>query len=289
MSRPIEDLLFKIENFASFDTTAFSIAYESDRKYIFFCKTVAGDSQPTQAFVYNQFTNAWTRWERNSTCGIVLANKLYYGDEDGKVFQERKDFSLSDYQDDEYPITITSSTGLTVNYTGSASVVEGMVLKQGSLEATVTAFSTGVLTVDVVKAWSNASATLYEPIFCEMEWAQESGGNPGVLKRFREITLIMRDSSFRSLDIGFTTNFALVPEYTTVEAELEGGWGSFPWGSLPWGGGSAAKPVPIRTYVPLEKARGMWMYLRVRSEKAKTNFAISGASIIYSPMSERFV
>lgn len=289
MSRPIEDLLFKIENFSSFDTTAFSIAYESDRKYIFFCKTVAGDSQPTQAFVYNQFTNAWTRWERNATCGIVLSNKLYYGDEDGKVFQERKDFSLSDYQDDEYAITITSSLNYTVNYTGTASVVVGMVLKQGSLEATVTDFSTGVLTVDAIKSWSNAAATLYEPIFCEMEWAQESGGNPGILKRFREITLIMRDSSFRSLDIGFTTNFALVPEYTTVDAQLEGGWGSFPWGSLPWGGGSAAKPVPIRTYVPLEKARGMWMYLRVRSEKAKTNFAISGASIIYSPMSERFV
>lgn len=289
MSRPIEDLLFKIENFFNFDTSAFSIAYESDRKYIFFCKTVAGDAQPTQAFVYNQFTNAWTRWERNATCGLVLENKLYYGDANGNIYQERKDFTLSDYQDEEFNITITSSSGVTVNYTGTAAVVAGMLLKQGSVEGTVVSFAPGVLTVDAVKTWANSAAILYEPIFCEMEWAQESGGNPGVMKHFREITLIMRDSSFRTLDIGFTTNFALVPEYVEVASELEGGWGSFPWGSLPWGGGSSVKPVPIRTYVPLEKSRGMWMYLRVRSTKAKTNFAISGASIIYSPMSERFV
>jgi hypothetical protein len=289
MSRPIEDLLFKIENFNSFDTTSFSVAYESDRKYIFFCKTVSGDSQATQAFVYNQFTNAWTRWERNATAGTVLDSQIYLADLTGQVYQERKDFSLTDYQDEEYAITITSSSGLVVNYTGTVTPTIGMLLKQGSLEATVTAIGSGSITVDTIVAWANSSATLFAPIVCEMEWAQESAGNPGVLKHFREVTLIMRDSSFNSIDIGFSTNLDLIPEYVTIDSELAGGWGTFPWGSLAWGGGSGVKPIPIRTYIPLEKARGSWIYLRVRSTKAKANFAISGVSLIYSGMSSRFV
>jgi hypothetical protein len=289
MSRPIEDILFRIERFTDFDSTAFSIAYESDRKFIFFCKTVSGDEYPTQAFVYNQFTNAWTRWERNATCGIVLDAMAYLADADGNVYQERKNFDLDDYTDEEYAITITSSSGTTVNYTGTASVEVGSLLKQSTLEATVVSYSSGVLVVDEDLAWTAAAATLYSPINCEIEWVQQSGGNPGILKRFREVTLIMRDSSFRTIDMGFATNFATVPEYVTIESVLLGGWGAFAWGGLPWGGGSSTKPLPIRTYVPVEKARGSWMYLRVRSDKAKSNFAISGASIIYTPMSERFI
>lgn len=290
MSRPIEDQLFQIENFTSFQDTAFSIAYESDRKYVFFCKTSAGDLFPSQAYVYNQFTNAWTRWTRDATFGLVLNNRIYYSSPDGYIFEERKDFNISDYQDDELPITITSSSGTTINYTGSTDPEAGWIVRQGVLESTVVSVpSAGVIEVEDTLAWSNGAALIIEPIECLLEWAQESCGNPGILKHFRETTLIMRDSSFKKLEIGYTTNFDLIPEYVEITPDFEGGWGTFPWGSLPWGGGTTAKPVPIRTYVPLEKRRGSWIYLRVRSTTAKTNFAISGVSLIYTTMSERFV
>jgi hypothetical protein len=288
MSRPIEDTLFKIQNFTDFSTTVFGISYESDRKYILFMKSLSGDANPTQAFVYNQFTNAWTRWEKNASAGFVFDGKIYLGYPTGFVHEERKDYQLTDYQDDEFPITITSSSGTIVNFTGATATI-GMLLKQASTAATVkTVLSATSIELDEVKTWTNTSATLIEPIECVMEWAQESCGNPGILKRFVETTLLMRDSSFKEIQIGYSTNLSLTPEFSTVEPNFEGEWGTFPWGSLPWGGGSSNKPVPVRNYVPLEKGRGSWVYLSVKSNQAQNNFAISGVSLIYVPMTERF-
>ena len=289
MGRPIEDILLKTQTYTNFNTSSFSISYESDRRFIFFTKTVAGDLYPTNAYCYNIFTNSWTRWEINATTGYVLNDVLYLADPDGYIRKERKDYSLTDYQDNEYTITITSSSGTQVNYTGSITPIVGMLLKQGTLESYVESIGSGYVVVEDDLSWSAASATLYEPIECEIEWSQQSCGNSGLLKHFRETTIIMRDSSFDSIDVGYSTNLDLIPEYTTINSELEGGWGSFPWGSLPWGGGTSNKPVPIRTYIPLEKSRGSWIYIRVRSTKTKQNFAICGVSLIYSTMSERFV
>jgi hypothetical protein len=121
-----------------------------------------------------------------------------------------------------------------------------------------------------------------------MEWAQESCGNPGILKRFVETTLLMRDSSFKEIQVGYSTNLSLTPEFSTSTPIFEGQYGEEPWGLFPWGGGSSNKPVPVRNYVPLEKGRGSWIYLSVKSQQAQNNFAISGVSLIYVPMTERF-
>lgn len=292
MSRPIEDVLFEVDNFNSFEDTAFSIAYESDRKYIFFCKTIQGDATATQAFVYNQFTNAWTRWEISASFGLVVNNKIYYASPDGYVYEERKNFNINDYQDETLTGNILTASTTTLTISGVTPVL-GMEITQGSLETIVTrVVSVGVTSTIEVQddlAWAISTATFAKPIDCEIEWAQESCGNPGILKHFRETTLIMRDTSFDRIQIGYSTNFDLVPEFVEYTTELSGGWGTFLWGQLSWGGGSAREPFPIRTYIPIEKRRGSWLYIRVRSNTARSNFAISGVSLIYTPMSEKFI
>lgn len=85
ISRPIEGTLLRLATYPAFSTASFGIAYESDRKYIFFTVTKPTDAVATQAFIYNYLTNAWTRWDEfeieQITAGIVnpANDKLYLG------------------------------------------------------------------------------------------------------------------------------------------------------------------------------------------------------------------
>jgi hypothetical protein len=155
------------------------------------------------------------------------------------------------------------------------------------LDSYISEINGNTLTVEDI-GFTAGSAVVYSSIPCLVEWAQESAQNPGILKHFREVTLLMRNSEFKTLEIGFTSSLDDNPEYVEIEPQLEGQWGSFAWGSQSWGGGLISRPVPIRTYVPLTKSRASWLFLRVRSDKSESNFAIAGASIIFTPMSERF-
>jgi hypothetical protein len=291
MSLPIEDQLFKLEVLTGFTSTAHAVSYESDRKYIFFTKTLAGDASATQAWVYNQVTNAWTKWLLTATCGYVFDGKMYFGGANGYIYQERKSYSIADYKDEDYDVMITGVTGTSVELNSVLNVNVGNILYQSGLDSYISSVSgttgSGVVTVEDV-GFTTGSAVVYSSIPCLVEWAQESAQNPGILKHFREVTLLMRNSEFKILEIGFTSSLDDNPEYVEIEPELEGQWGSFVWGSQPWGGGLISRPVPIRTYVPLTKSRASWLFLRVRSDKSESNFAIAGASIIFTPMSERF-
>lgn len=291
MSLPIEDQLFKLEVLTGFTSTAHAVAYESDRKYIFFTKTFAGDSTSSQAWVYNQVTNAWTKWLLRSTCAHIFDGKMYFGGANGYVYQERKSYSIADYKDEDYDVFINGVTGNQVALNSVLNVNVGNILYKSGLNSYISAVSgttgSGVVTVEDV-GFTTGSAVVYSSIPCLVEWAQESAQNPGILKHFREVTLLMRNSEFKTLEIGFTSSLDNNPEYVEIEPQLEGQWGSFAWGSLPWGGGLISRPIPIRTYVPITKARASWLFLRVRSNKSESNFGIAGASIIFTPMSERF-
>lgn len=107
ISRNIEDLVITptSNNYPDFSTQAFGIASESDRSYLIFLPTQIDDETATQAFRYNIFTKAWTRWTMAKTCGIVKKrdDKIYFGAADiNYVEQERKNFLRSDFADRQY-------------------------------------------------------------------------------------------------------------------------------------------------------------------------------------------
>ena len=288
MARPIEDQLLPLEIFTDFEIISFGCAYESDRKYIFATQSSSGGTYCTQLYVYNIFTNAWTRWVINCESMAVFDNKLYYGF-DGYIYQERKTYSLNDYQDDEHAITITNVTGNVITYTGYTSATSGMLVKQGEIETLIaTADSTTTATLEDATGLTTGAATIYELIDVEIEWSKNDCGNPGELKHFREATFLFRERSTKIFEVGFSTNFISIPEYTIIEPEYEGGWSEFAWGGLAWGGSDTAKPVPFRTLVPQEMTRAHWIFIQCRSRKAKSSFGVSGISLMFSRMSERF-
>lgn len=136
ISRPIENILDRITS-ASFDFTfnTFGVAYESDRAYLMWIVSSPNDTQPTQCFRFNTFTNSWSRIPVSKTCGIVKFDddKLYLGPGDENfIEQERKDFLRTDFADRQYDLQIPSNgiDGTTITLSSTVDVELGDSLVQ---------------------------------------------------------------------------------------------------------------------------------------------------------------
>lgn len=137
MSRNIENKIQEVTN-TRFDYKLMSwgVSSESDRCYILFLPEKTTDEYCTQAFRYNTFTRAWTRWTKPANCGVVnpLDDKIYLGDSSGRpyVLQERKNFERQDHSDREIIRSLGSNaiSGTTYTLSSSAELAAGDVLTQ---------------------------------------------------------------------------------------------------------------------------------------------------------------
>lgn len=111
ISRPIENLLLGMTKRCLFyKTVSFGVSYESERSYLLWVPTNPNDTTATQCFRYNTFTNSWTRWDNNKTCGLVnfSDDKLYLGAGDGNFIEkERKTLTRIDHADREYELQVS--------------------------------------------------------------------------------------------------------------------------------------------------------------------------------------
>jgi len=137
MSRNIENKIQEVTN-SRFDYKLMSwgMSSESDRCYLLWLPEKTTDGYATQAFRYNTFTRAWTRWTKPANCGVVnpLDDKMYLGDSSGRpyVLQERKNFERQDHSDREIirSIIANSTSGTTYSLSLSTELAAGDVLTQ---------------------------------------------------------------------------------------------------------------------------------------------------------------
>lgn len=292
MSRPIEDVVLKLssEQYTNFASQSFGVSYESGRKYIFFTVTRETDTYATQAWVYNMFTNAWTRWKLTRSCGIVnkADDKLYMGNPlNNYVYKERKDYTLNDYSDEEYTVRIQSIAGNVLTLMDASNVKVDMTISQGVRKTMVTEVDGNDVTVVDVSGFVTGIASALTPLNPIVEWLPIDIENPAILKQFREITILFRDAAFYNCRVEFKTNFSNAYESTYLFPRSQTPYGSLPFGGGPFGGGLGGEQ-PLRTFVPLEKQRASWLNLRISTKQALTNFGLSGVSIVFNPMESRF-
>lgn len=138
ISRPIENLLLKmIKQCLNYKTASFGVSYESERSYLLWVPTNPNDTTATQCFRYNTFTNSWTRWNNNKTCGLVnfSDDKLYLGVGDGNFIEkERKNLTRIDHADREYNLQVTldgvNGNDLKINITNRIEIGDLLLQKQ---------------------------------------------------------------------------------------------------------------------------------------------------------------
>lgn len=293
MSRPIEDQIIASEQISGFSTDSFAIGYDVDRKYIFFCKESALDVIPNKAYVYNYFTNSWTTWRLNASCGIVpnSLNKLVIGSSGYKIAIERKTFTKEDFCDNEISVTINSYSGYNVVLNSVSGITTGNILLQGSRESiinNINVITNTVTVVDIIdwdSSLSQTQAKVYVQIPLNLQWVIETADNPGIVKHFREMTILFRDANYSKLTLGFSSNFSRYFENTDIVPIKENGWGSS-WGVMPWGGGGSTS-YPVRTYIPLQKRRCNWLAIRATTNIGKNIIQVQGISIFFEDVSPR--
>jgi hypothetical protein len=106
ISRNIENKIQEVANAKfNYKLMSWGMASESDRCYLIWLPEKTTDGYATQAYRYNTFTRAWTRWTKPANCGVVNPSddKIYLGDASGRpyVLKERKNFERQDYADRE--------------------------------------------------------------------------------------------------------------------------------------------------------------------------------------------
>lgn len=290
-------LILSSPQYTAFDAVSYGIAYESENQYILGTVTNTTDTTCTQYFVYNYVTDTWTTWQFPFTmgCGFVnpTDNKLYFGSSDSLsryVYQERKSFTVFDYADDSYAVTITDydNDDLTIDFSSTADIEEGFAINQSDRTVIVQSVDSATrVTVDDAQTWTLGAATAYTPIPIVLKFVPEACGNPGLVKHFKECHAIFSVADFDEFDLGFYTDFYQAINKATLVPKITSGWGNGPFGEFPWGSGAPELQV-IRGIVPLAQRRGHWLNITVNYAGALSNFALDGFVLFHQKMSQKF-
>lgn len=106
VSRDIENEITKVTQFDDFASLSFAISYEIDRAYLLWLPKKSSDTVATQCFRYNVFTQCWTKWDVEATCGVINS-VIYIGASDTNYIEkERKTFTIDDFADREIDLSV---------------------------------------------------------------------------------------------------------------------------------------------------------------------------------------
>lgn len=296
LSRNIEDQLNALigVNYSGLQKYTFGISYETDRKYILYTVSSSSDTFPTQAFVYNIFTNAWTTWNKPARTGFINSadNLLYLAKPDEKyLLKERKDFRYTDYCDEEintdYLITSFNLKEVVLNSIDSINVGD-LLFQDDEINSVITSIDVinRTITLSDEKTWSIGISKVFKAISCEVEWSNQHMGNAGVDKHFQEASLLFKKQSFIESTISFYTDISGGYSPSILRGSFGGaGWGLGAWGSGLWGGGSRSKP--LRCFISRDKARGTLLAVKYNWNQAYSEVELQGISIEFKMVSER--
>lgn len=121
--------------------------------------------------------------------------------------------------------------------------------------------------------------TLYKAIQTVVIWNPAYFGDPTMDKQVREGTMIFENSNFSTVTISYSSDQSPSFEDTVFNGLGTGDWGQFNWGAINWGGVGA--PVPLRTYIPLEKQRCRFINVKFSHKVAFEKYNIYGLSLTF--------
>jgi hypothetical protein len=298
VSREIEPEILPLLSYANVDDYTFGVGYESDRTYLLSTVTESDDTAPTQTFVYNIFTRTWTRYTFGFTSAIVepATDKLFFTKSAvTAVYRERKDFADTDYADPDVSITLASIVGRVVVFTlATDTPAAGWAISQGSSDIIIDSVETSGTTHTATlrftppATWTTGAATLLPGISMVAVYDTWSGGQPGILKRVRQMSVLTDNigdnSSNTSLILTFKSGF----DGSTDEIALDSSasrWGQSQWGMFDWGGVSDI--FAYSTYLPANKQTCRILNPGLKHANANEKVSINGISLTYDFIKEK--
>lgn len=141
------------------------------------------------------------------------------------------------------------------------------------------------ITSNIIPTFMVGPITAFKGIQSKIIWAPNSGGDPSLLKHYREATMLFETSAFRGGTVGYNTD--LSPSFETIDFSMDGSgvWGGFVWGASTWGGGGTS--VPFRTYIPRQKQRCRYIRCELIHHDAFYKYSVLGLSYAFEISSDR--
>lgn len=148
-------------------------------------------------------------------------------------------------------------------------------------EGIISAINTNMtqITVEYALPFFIGSATLYKAITSDSEWGPDHLGDPSVMKRVTEATLMFDQLNFSHGTIYFRTDLSAYYEEVDFNGEGNGSYGTQTYGYLVYGGN--ANERPFRTYIPRNKMRNRFITIRFKHNTARESYALNGYSLKY--------
>jgi hypothetical protein len=294
-SRPIETTLKTLIGSAlsTIKTVGFAVGYETDRKYILSLPNASGDTATQKQYVFNLFTNAWTNWTRTATGGFIdeTEDKLYlFNGSERTTSGERKTNSFTDYVDEEFSVTISTSSSYSVTLTTVASITVGDVLWQDSTHSSVvTAINTttNVLTVQDLVTWTNGTAYIYPAISNVLRWKPVTASQPAATKQFPDGVVLFKQTRFNTATVSFYSDVSQSFEDYSMTGFSPATWGNFPWGSQPWGG--VNRPRSPKFLVPQNKQNCSQLTVKLTVRNGYSTWKSEGLSLNWFDPSEELI
>lgn len=186
------------------------------------------------------------------SCFNIMVNTLNL---DGGVFFTNYPLS-NNYVEFEMPILSFSKIDNTVTVKTSQELIFGDIILYKAIESVV----------------------IWNPIYFQ---------DPSLTKQVREGTMIFENSNFSKATIAYSSD--LSPSFESISFQGDGlgvgDWGYFNFGTINWGG--VAAPIPLRTYIPLDKQRCRFINVKFIHKVAFEKYAIYGLSLTFRILSNR--
>lgn len=300
VSSQIESQILELSSalYPNFSNVTFAVGYESDRKYILWTVSTDADAFGTQAFVFNTLTGDWTRWTKSASAALVKQDndRLYIAGPaantaDNYIFQERKNFNLTDFADEQYDLTLVSALGTYLEVNSTVGLEVGYTIQQTLASSRIVSIDSATeLTMSSVADWvfdEVSAAIAYRPIYQYFETNNFDAGDPSLVKHWADCSFVFRETNFDTMSAGFLSDFSTETRTVTLTAPSgAGGWGTFPWGANPWGVSTAVR-ARLRTSVPKMAMRSNWLSISGTLNEAFTDLQLAGIALTFSAMSSR--
>lgn len=228
VGRPIENFVLAglAEKNAPDHDTFVGVGVEVQRLYL--CRGYSASSNLNLVYAYNAITRQWSRWLIDPACFCVVDDRILYGLDNslGHVLLERAsrrdgDPYYRDYAEEAATFNISSidtsagtATGTFtagVDYTGSdrntGSIGYGWKLYDGSNQYLVLSESGGVLWLNTTASLTTGSKTVYRPIPIAIEWNPITGGNPGELKQWGDVTIRCETQNVYKMSLQYANEY----------------------------------------------------------------------------------
>lgn len=184
-----------------------AIGHESDRVYV--CNILSQDTGKRLCYVYNSFSESWTRWFLNANCFTVFQDRIYYGlnNNAGHVLKQRIGYADKtptfpaewEFCDPQGSVTITAIDTATnsvtatftdgVDWSGYYSTLDrGWIIIDGTRKYYVLSWAGPgqPIFLNTTVGLTNGTKVAYRNIKMDVMYVVRHAGNPFEVKQWNE-------------------------------------------------------------------------------------------------------